>query len=183
VESTPPWDPRKKYAVGNRVKQGNKTSVITHLKRKHTNMYTENLRREHIPAQNYQPYRSVIQKMIKHPDHQISSKHNVADFKEAVPKPWNYFEGYLSQSYAKNQSDAANSSGDGSVGDDVENISKDEIKENIESKDKRNPYSANEMSLYPLKKRQRMMEIPYDTEHGIDKKVLLWPSHLRRSSV
>ena len=84
-------------------------------------MNTENLRREHIPAQNYQPYRSVIQKMIKHPDHQISSKHNVADFKEAVvPRPWNCYDGELSQSYAETESDTANTTGDGSEGDAVE---------------------------------------------------------------
>ena len=49
-------------------------SRISSLKRKQTDMNTENIRGEQLPAtaQKYQPYRSVIQKMIKHPDNQIS---------------------------------------------------------------------------------------------------------------
>ena len=83
-------------------------SKVSVLKRKHLDMNTAYLRGHQVPAQIYQPYRSVIQKIIKHPDQQLSARHTVTDFKDAaIPGPSGIYKADECQNFDKTEAESA----------------------------------------------------------------------------
>eukprot|EP00092_Neocalanus_flemingeri_P047627 GFUD01054044.1.p1 GENE.GFUD01054044.1~~GFUD01054044.1.p1 ORF type:complete len:870 (+),score=180.42 GFUD01054044.1:39-2612(+) len=154
------------------------------LKRKHST----DVKSECLPVHKYQPYMSVIQRNTQTRD-QASPRHTLADFKDVeMPKPLSNLLGVFHQRYEREGSYSEAST---EVADDDQAIvlveesrEKNESDEELvsetvktetdspSSEDRGNSYSPSEGSLFPLKKRQRMLEIPYNTGHAINKNVL-----------
>ena len=144
-------------------------SRISVLKRKQMDM------EEVSQVENYQPYRSVIQKNNQNNNDTLVPRHGVADYKYSVlPRPCGSLKGILLQTIDKKEADTKDTSEDSDKSIvKVGNILIDNQNTVVTiNEDKSEDKEAHSSSLFPLKKRQRMMEIPYSTSHGINKKVI-----------